>query len=334
MPPEHGRELAAEDPRGGGEVTHERACIRGCTVKGEHFAACASYGIEDGDCKGCKPVMARDGALICERCYRRLRRHIEDAPDLVGHIRSIADPMKSGWNMDRVNVSSSRPDLPAPVAADLTDASYDVMKTLRDWAIHVDPALSTRRGLRAGADSADAFDDAETCAVAILAGYDHVVNTTEVEQLADAVLQRHSGEPEWWSIADALARYPLDDRPRYATRPCPSCDIKTVRVFPPRRNWQGFKYVCETCEWEATDRDDGGLWAEVFAAAEIVPVGSKDRPVHDPRWMTLTDAAAHVGRTVGTVRGWVTAGLLEPHLGRYWRDTVDEVARVKRGEAA
>lgn len=73
----------------------DRACIRGCMRRGEHFAECTDYGTTDGDCKGCVPSTAREGALVCNRCFYRVRRHLDDAPDLVAHLRSIADPTKA-----------------------------------------------------------------------------------------------------------------------------------------------------------------------------------------------------------------------------------------------
>ncbi|MCB8043665.1 hypothetical protein JM654_04000 [Microbacterium oxydans] len=73
--------------------------------------------------------------LICERCYRSLRRHLEDAADIVGHLRSIADPTKAAV-FDRIRVQSSAIEIPAPVAADLIDASNDITTTLNMWANH------------------------------------------------------------------------------------------------------------------------------------------------------------------------------------------------------
>lgn len=55
---------------------------------------------------------------------------------------------------------------------------------------------------------------------------------------------------------------------------------------------------------------------------------------HDPSLLTLVDAARLVHREPGTVRGWVKAGDLAPHLGRYREADVLAVAARKRGEAA
>jgi hypothetical protein len=255
----------------------ERACIRDCTVRDVHFATCPWFGVEDGSeraaamlaagvasCSGCAPRVAREGVLLCEGCYRRIRRLLGETPDLIAHLRSLADPLKAAV-YDRVMVSSSRPDLPAPVSADLIDAADDLMRMLREWAVVVDPGLAGRAGMAAGTETAEAFDDADLCLQAILEDFDRLANRTEITALADAVLHRHSGEPEWWSVVDALGKWPLDDQPRWAKSPCPECDCKTVRVRPPRRVGDAAVYRCTTCEWESDDREDDGFYAEVFA---------------------------------------------------------------------
>ncbi|WP_458133492.1 hypothetical protein [Microbacterium arborescens] len=241
------------------------------------MAACDDWGKpeDEAKCPGCVPVPAADDSMLCARCSRSLTRHLEDAADLIGHLRSIADPMKAAV-YDRVMVSASKPDVPAPVAADLLDASDDMMRTLREWALHVQfgPGHPWRaQGLEAGIDAADAYDDAAGCARVILAALERgLQGTPAVKPLADAVLTRNDGPGHWWSIADALARWPLDDRPRWATMPCPGCDCKTVRVTPPRRVGMSARYTCTTCEWDRTDNDDGGFWAEAFA--EVVPAAA------------------------------------------------------------
>ena len=247
----------------------DRPCMRGCVVRDAHFAACADFGLADGErtCAGCVPVSARDGAMICDRCYFRIRRYLDDAPDLVAHLRSITDPTKAAV-YDRVMVSSSKPIAPAPVQAELIDASADIVRTLRDWASHVTGKVDGYR-LVPGAAADVTFDVAWGFAGTILDAFDEIANTVEIAALGDAILTRHPGEPDWWSIADASARWPLDDQARWATVPCPECDTKTVRVLPPRRPGRPMKYKCTSCEWEADNKTDDGLWGDVFA--EIVP---------------------------------------------------------------
>lgn len=259
----------------------DRPCIRGCVQRGVHYAQCHWYGVAEEmkpvllalpnaapACAGCAPVEARDGMLLCDRCFRQLRHHLEDAPDLLAHLRSLVDPMKAAV-YDKVMVSSSRKELPAPVPADLIDASSDIARMLFDWAAFVDPVLAGRPSILSRSATEVVFDDADWHAMVILAYLGVLANRVEVRDLADAVLHRHGGEPEWWSVADAAARYPLADRPRYATSPCPECDTKSVWVQPPRRIGQTFRYTCRSCGWEANDQDDDGLWGDVFSGPAV-----------------------------------------------------------------
>lgn len=296
---------------------------------GEHFAACRDKnGVPTEGCAGCVPADAADRMMVCTRCFRRIRRLLEDAPELVTHLRSKADPQKSTWNFDRLRSSAGRVDMPAPIAADLIDAPADIMRLLHDWAAAVDPALAGRRTQITSTPAEQLFDAADWYSQVLLAYLGVLANQRQIKDLGDALLVQHRGEPEWWSLADVDARFGLDDRPRWADSPCPECDTKTVRVIPPRGR-SPRRYVCTTCEWEADDRDDDGLWRDAFAEDGVVATSP-----HDPDWITLTEAATRVRRTVGTVRGWVASGVLHGHLGRYHVDHVDKVAAVKRGEAA
>ncbi|NJI61165.1 helix-turn-helix domain-containing protein [Microbacterium oxydans] len=284
----------------------------------------------DNPCPGCAQVDARDGVLICERCYRRLRRHLEDAADIVGHLRSIADPTKAAA-FDRIRVQSSSIEIPAPVAADLIDASNDITTTLNMWANHVAGEDRPGAGLPAGATADAAHDVVQLAVDVILEDLDSLANDShQVYSLCEGVMVVHKDAPDVWTVADAAVRWPLEDAPRWAQAACPACDLMAVRVQP-GRSGRPSRYRCTTpeCEWGANANDDGGLWASVFAepsSPEILP--------HDPTLLTLVDAARLVHREPGTVRGWVKAGDIEPHLGRYRTDDVLAVAARKRGQAA
>ncbi len=268
--------------------------------------------------------------MLCERCYRRLRRHIEDAADIVGHLRSIADPTKAAA-YDRIRVQSSSVEIPAPVAADLIDASNDITTTLNMWANHVAGEDRPGAGLWAGAMADEAHAVVQLAADVILDDLDALANDShQVEALWEGVCSPNGDAPEVWSIADAAMRWPLEDEPRWAQAACPKCELMAVRVQP-GRNGRPSRYRCTSteCDWEANSTDDDGLWASVFAEA----VAPQIRP-HDPSMLTLVAAARLVRREPGTVRGWVKDGYLKPHLGRYREADVLAVAARKRGEVA
>ena len=78
-------------------MTDDRICINGCVQRGVHWANCPDYGREEGDrtCAGCVPRECRDGSLICDRCFGRIRHLLSEVPDLLGRLRSLADPLKA-----------------------------------------------------------------------------------------------------------------------------------------------------------------------------------------------------------------------------------------------
>ncbi|MGX9348138.1 hypothetical protein [Microbacterium sp. KNMS] len=302
-------------------MTSDRYCVRGCVVRDEHRDECSTAAAERFPCRGCVPIVARAGAMVCERCYRTLRGYLEDAADMVGLLRSIADPSKSSWNFDRI-VTAGRVDLPAPVQSEIIDASNDITVTLRAWAYDLlgverdgDP-----RGLEAGADAAAAFEAVVACADIVLAELDAIANdAVAVLKLWADVAQRSEGEPSRWTVADAVARWPLNDRPRTAEQPCPECEQYAVRVIPSRRAGRPTRYLCRECDWSADSTDDGGLWSAVFREEVI-----REEPVaHDPRWMTLAAAARLVKRTPATVRSWADKLRVRRQDGRYWRDDLE-----------
>lgn len=163
---------------------HQRACIRGCTVRDMHYATCPSFGDEENtDCKGCAPRVARDMSLICDRCFGRMRGLLHDAPDLLGRLRSLADPMKAAV-LDPVRVSTSSTEPPAPVGADLLDAIHSVEIAV-SWS---------------SADLSTVANDRE-----------------QITYLGELLLDRHApfdGLRSAWSVQDAMDQWGVERRDR------------------------------------------------------------------------------------------------------------------------
>lgn len=234
----------------------DRVCIRGCMQRGEHFAACVDFGRgTDGDCKGCVPRAVRDGAVICERCFYRLRRALEDLPDLVGMLRSKVDPRQA---LDYTRAGQRRgsrdPGSPAPVSVDLLDAIHDLMRGVG----------VQRRDITPGQESDDAYTLVLAEVGRVLASLD-VIAASEGWAVGWCEFAfRVNGEDEPWTIAGALARWPLEDRARHAPQPCPECNLRTVKVTPPRHKHARLWLNCESCGWRKNELDDEGLWAAAF----------------------------------------------------------------------
>lgn len=234
----------------------ERVCVRGCTVRGVHYASCPDFGSASSapSCSGCAPAPARHDAVVCDRCYGRLRRTLETIPDLVGHLRSIADPLKAQV-YDRVLVQGSSPDVsPAPVPADLLDALRDIMDTI--GAGQLEP----------GAAADVAYDHALGAVSFLLDGFDLLAGDEQMFLDWWGVVMAHSvpDSPEFWTVARALARWPLEDRRRWAKEPCPECGLRSVKITPPRHRRAHAWFVCSGCGWRKNDEDDDGLWAAAF----------------------------------------------------------------------
>lgn len=197
----------------------DRACVLGCVTRGEHFAACPAFGKpEDMTCTGCVPEPARDMALICDRCFRRLRGLVNNAPDLLGRIRSLSDPAKARV-YDTVPVGGRAPEAPAPVAADLLDAADGVMRILSGWGGYLIGSNLPAYAVPASWGPETVYLVARDHADRILHRFDQLVNDKgHVEMLSDAVLTLHApdehGERQEWSVADAMYRWQAERRTR------------------------------------------------------------------------------------------------------------------------
>lgn len=244
-----------------------RPCVRGCTVEGVHYATCADFGRPDGECKGCAPVEARDGVLLCDRCYGRLRRRLEVVPDLVAHLRVICDPLKAA-RYDRIPVQTSGPDgSPAPVPVDVLDALRDIMHAIQ------------ARQLEPGAESDVAYYAALDAVGYLLENYDELANDRDgILQWWQLVMSRDLEDaPGFWTITGALSRWPLEDRRRFAEQPCPECGLRSVAISPPRHRYSLIWLACTSCGWRKNETDDDGLWAAAFGLyAEHDPEREED----------------------------------------------------------
>ncbi len=173
----------------------DRVCIRGCVVKGVHYATCDDYGetaqraqdavrIGIAMCGGCAPRECREGSLICDKCFGRMRGLLDDAPDLLARLQSLADPRKA-TPTDQPHFGSTSVEPIAPVGADILDA----IAVVEQVVVGINPA-----------DLPAISNDLDL-----------------VTWAAELVLERHrdvGGERAAWSVQDAVDRWGVERRDR------------------------------------------------------------------------------------------------------------------------
>ena len=298
----------------------EGQCVL-CTIPGKHLDDCVTRTVEgaNAECTGCVPTPAQPGSRVCGRCFAKLRRHLQDAPDLIASMRAKIDPSKArAYDRGR----GAKQDHMAPLDEQLVEASRDLMRMLHDWARSVSALLDLPVRTSAELTVEVAYDDAYWLAQVVLADLGPITSSDHVGPLAVALLADNGHSPAWWSVADALRRWPVDDRVRPASKPCPECTFMAVTVIPARQRTPQ-RYICGMCQWEADATDDAGLWGDVFGedwAAELAyeaSVEASRNATHDPDLLTLAEAARRVKRNPSTVRAWAQRGLITPELGRY-----------------
>ncbi|MDR6691492.1 hypothetical protein J2X55_002415 [Microbacterium sp. 1154] len=180
-------------------------------------------------CDGCAAEPTVGGTLVCSKCRGRFRFALREVPDLVGRMRSLIDPTSAIVYEDRARrTGSPSPEAPAPVAADLIDASEAVQKGLWRWS----PGGGWPRS-----DAAEAFDDAEAAAAGILAHLDTwLSDEDDVFSLYRLLLERHpaneDGVREAWSVQDALDKWGAERREQPAEEAVTaSRALRPERVF-------------------------------------------------------------------------------------------------------
>lgn len=161
---------------------NDRACIRGCVRRDVHFATCtkSADGYDEPDrCKGCAPKPCRDGSLICDSCFGRMRSLLDDVRDLLGRLNAIADPLKAAV-LDHVRIRATTTEPPAAVGSDILDAR-NALSAVAEWA-YVDLSTVT--------------NDRDT-----------------ITWLCENVLDRHKpvdGIREAWSVQDAKDQWGVE----------------------------------------------------------------------------------------------------------------------------
>lgn len=230
-------------------------CARGCRYPGRHIPSCPDVPAvlqlivnDPTRCRGCLPVLAARGAMICDRCIQRLTTTLQDAPDLCAHLRSLVDPMRAQVfdqeKPGRNGVSIAQ----APVNVDLIDAEADVFEILSWWASFFGDSTQYAESLPSTATPEDVYSVTKWASDYVLLNMERVRNDSWVVMFSRKVID-WPDDRESWTICKALAKFPLFMPAHWAKRPCPACHLRTVRVTPPRREPHVVSFECRSCGW-------------------------------------------------------------------------------------
>lgn len=239
----------------------ERVCGRGCVARARHNPNCMG-----GDCPGCLPILAAEGAMLCPRCMARLKEALTDAPDICALLRSMIDPL--GAQSFEPTYGTKAPFAPAPVRADLLDAGDDILKTLIWWAQYYGDTSNYKRwvdGVAPGATPEKVRRVVKWAADFLLFNMDEIKNDSFVVMMSRKILDWPDDWGEW-TIQKARSRFPLYPTVHWAPTPCPHCGVRSVRVTPARIEGEQTGYVCRKCAWEPPAGEIDS-WAEYLEGA-------------------------------------------------------------------
>ncbi|TFD80860.1 hypothetical protein [Cryobacterium psychrophilum] len=198
---------------------------------------------------------------LCEWCFKRLLSHLEEAPDLVAHIRAQVIPAMGGAQGERVDASK---EAPLPLRADAMEDTDDLFGRLVDWAA----ALAAEMGVKPPEAAVGLWDGADQCrgfraATGPVAAYRLALEVTKwLSGRAESIAYLPSAEAFTTAVIELVRtyrkRYPMAPRPprRYQPKPCPVCNEAALFVHWPDNTAAGVEVKCEVChhvveaDWE------------------------------------------------------------------------------------
>ncbi len=232
---------------------------------------CPSYGKLDGECRGCIPREAVGDSLICGKCFGRTRGMLQAVPDMLGHLRSLTDPLKgTDYAAKRDSAGgSARAVAPPPVPVELFDAADYLASVLWRFGVAADGrTLDGVVHVHVGADAATLVAEADAMVAWIVTRLEQLSEDPVIVELVDAVVGRPSSSDEW-TVRTILERWSLVEDPWWAAQPCPKCDMRSIKVTPPKTPGDEKEYRCASpsCGWVAPE-DTDGFWASSFSRRE------------------------------------------------------------------
>lgn len=216
-------------------------CIRGCTRRDYHLAAC-----EDRDaCRGCEPRQAEYGEL-CWSCHRRLELMVTDAPMVVEWLRvhlnrGIAQRLRSEAEM----IHAKHAEAPTPIDLDVLDHIDVMFACVVGWA---DNLVSDVK--KNGSD----LRPPEARTVKAVAPW--LLRHLRTLELQPWVGEAWEELAESMSIAHGLAPWRPEMR-KIPGIPCPYCEAVALVVFGGEDD-----VTCTRCRMMIPE-DRYGIWARM-----------------------------------------------------------------------
>lgn len=194
---------------------------------------------------------------------------LQAVPDMLGHLRSLTDPLKGTDYAAKAASSggSVRAVAPPPVPVELFDAADFLVTVLWSTSEVVAGRMPDgRMQVPVAADAPGLVDYADGLVADIIPALGELAERPEVVPLVDAVIGRPASSDEW-TVRTILERWSITEDPWWAAQPCPVCGLRTIKVTPPKTPGDETNYRCASCTWVAPD-DVDGFWAEAFSRRE------------------------------------------------------------------
>jgi hypothetical protein len=225
------------------------ACIRDHAARGRHVADPCDLGDE---CTGCRPALAEVGVL-CGSCAARVFWAVDEAPDVLAHLRAQIVP-DSIVATDRERVSgSSSARLPLRVSP-LEDADL-LYATLASWCTDHARRLGLRppgtvqvyfdadvdvRGIPAGWSPEQAFSLGRSVCGFLAKHHELIAHLPHAGIYHDDLVDLVGRLRSRYRLNQPTAR-------RYRPRPCPLCGEVRVLVHWPTEPGQEIVVKCDYC---------------------------------------------------------------------------------------
>lgn len=228
------------------------ACIRGCTIRGQHTADCAT------ECAGCLPRPAVEG-LLCAWDYARLVADVESLPSLIAHLGEMAEPdagHQAGGDGRSGGDPAHRTILPAAtLTADELEIAVCgwVLIVMEDLGLE-GPAMRWTMGGRRKVGAETWGEPPKPVAARDM----RALVKWLLPHLPWVAQQEWVGEMRGdlgREISTAKARWPMVERGHAVPMPCPRCESLTLWYSPPA--WAG-----ASMRVECLSPDCGRVFAE------------------------------------------------------------------------